>query len=68
MPLAHGVCDADDLLVSLARAVDHLGHTLPHAAVVIHLGKAEILKRLHFQLEHRVRRGCFPHAHLLQQM
>ena len=48
--LAHGGHDADDVLVGLSRAVDHLGHALPQLAVVVDLGKAEILKRLKLQL------------------
>ena len=45
-------CGADlgYLLRRLARAVDHLGHALAHFAVVIHLGKAYILKGREFEL------------------
>lgn len=64
---AHGVHDAGDLLRGLARAVDHLGHPLAEATVAVQLGKAQLLERLHFQLEQGVVYIHLSGGHLLQQ-
>ena len=64
----HGSRNADDLFGGLSRAVNHLGCTLAHAAVKIHLCIAQILKRLAFECGQRLFRGRIAVCNLTQQL
>ena len=64
----HGLRNAQDVLLRLARAVDHLRHALADAAVKVHLGIfTDLLKRLHLELERRVLGADRPGGDLVKQ-
>ncbi len=64
----HGLRDAEDVFLCLARAVDHLRHALADAAVEVHLRViADFLNGLHFQPERRVLGAERPGRDLTQQ-
>ena len=64
----HRAGDADDLSGRLAAAEDDFGDALPQGAVVVHLRVAQILKRAHLQVQHRLLGRDRPRFDLLQNL
>ena len=64
----HGLRNAQNMLLGLPCAVNHLGHALTNATVKIHLCVfADFLEGLYFQLERRIIRADAPVRHMIQK-